>query len=95
MSVLSQLNPAPIWIYFEEICKIPRISKNEEKIRQYLLDFAKRNNLESKEDNAGNILIIRQASLGMRTKNQLFCKVIWIWLEKKMPIIRITGKQIL
>jgi len=68
MSVLSQLNPAPIWVYFEEICKIPRISKNEEKIRQYLLDFAKRNNLESKEDNAGNILIIRQASLGMENK---------------------------
>jgi dipeptidase D len=62
MSFLSQLNPAPIWIYFEEICNIPRLSKNEGKIRRYLLDFALRNNLEHKEDSVGNILIIRPAS---------------------------------
>jgi dipeptidase D len=57
MSILSLLNPAPIWIYFEEICSIPRLSKNEGKIRQYLLEFASKNNLESKEDEVGNILI--------------------------------------
>jgi dipeptidase D len=64
MSVLSELNPASIWIHFEEICKIPRLSKNEGKIRKYLLDFASGHNLESKEDTAGNILIIRPASQG-------------------------------
>jgi dipeptidase D len=64
MSILSELNPAPIWIYFEEICKIPRLSKNEGNIRKYLLDFASGNNLESKEDPVGSILIIRPASRG-------------------------------
>jgi dipeptidase D len=64
MSSLSELNPAPIWIYFEEICKIPRLSRNEGKIRKYLLNFASDHNLESKEDSAGNILIIRPASEG-------------------------------
>jgi dipeptidase D len=68
MSVLSQLNPAPIWIYFEEICNIPRLSKNEGKIRQYLLDFAEKNNLESKEDEIGNILIIKPATPGMENR---------------------------
>ncbi len=68
MSVLSELNPAPIWIFFEEICKIPRLSKNEGKIRQYLLDFAKKNNLESKEDQVGNILIIKPATAGMENR---------------------------
>ena len=68
MSFLSQLNPVPIWIYFEEICKIPRISKNEEKIRRYLLDFARSNKLESKEDEVGNILIIKPASTGMENR---------------------------
>ncbi|MBK7132374.1 MAG: aminoacyl-histidine dipeptidase [Bacteroidales bacterium] len=64
MSVLSQLNPASIWNYFEEICSIPRISKNEGLIRKYLLDFAVRNNLQAREDEVGNILIIKPASLG-------------------------------
>jgi dipeptidase D len=68
MGILSQLNPAPLWIYFEEICNIPRLSKNEEKIRKYLLDFAKKNNLESKEDEVGNILIVKQPSTGMENR---------------------------
>lgn len=68
MSVLSHLNPAPIWIYFEDICKIPRLSKNEGKIRQYLVHFAKDHNLEYKEDNIGNILIVRPASPGFENR---------------------------
>jgi dipeptidase D len=68
MSVLSHLSPSPIWIYFEEICNIPRLSKNEEKIRQYLLQFAKKHHLESKEDSVGNILIIRPASAGFENR---------------------------
>ena len=68
MSILSQLNPAPIWIYFEEICNIPRLSKNEGKIRRYLLDFAKNNNLDSKEDEVGNILIVKPPTAGMENR---------------------------
>lgn len=68
MRTLSQLSPAPIWIYFGEICRIPRLSKNEGKIRKYLLDFASLHKLESKEDQAGNILIIRKASPGMENR---------------------------
>jgi dipeptidase D len=71
MSVLSHLNPAPIWIYFEEICSIPRLSKNEAKIRKYLLDFAEKNKLESKEDEVGNILIIKPASRGMENRKTI------------------------
>jgi dipeptidase D len=71
MSVLSRLNPAPIWIYFEEICKIPRLSKNEGKLRKYLLKFASEHNLESKEDSIGNILIIKPASPGMENRKIL------------------------
>jgi dipeptidase D len=68
MGVLSQLKPSPIWIFFEEICNIPRLSKNEDKIRQFLHDFAKKNNLELKEDETGNILISRQATKGMENR---------------------------
>jgi dipeptidase D len=65
---LGQLNPHPLWIYFEEICKIPRLSKDEGRIRRYLLDFAKKNNLESTEDEVGNILIIRPPAKGLENR---------------------------
>ncbi|HBC79948.1 MAG TPA: cytosol nonspecific dipeptidase [Bacteroidales bacterium] len=68
MGILSELNPAPIWIYFEEICKIPRLSKNEGKIRSYLINFASEHNLESKEDSAGNILIVKPAFSGFERR---------------------------
>jgi dipeptidase D len=64
MSALAKLTPAPIWKYFEEICKIPRLSKQEDKVRKYLLDFALSHELESQTDKAGNVLITRPASEG-------------------------------
>ncbi len=71
MSVLSQLSPAPIWNYFGEICKIPRLSKNEGKIRAYLRSFANDHNREFREDSVGNILIIRPASQGMESRKTI------------------------
>ena len=71
MSLLNSLSPELIWSYFEEICRIPRLSKNEGRIRQYLLDFAAKNNLEAKEDEVGNILIERPATPGMETRKTI------------------------
>lgn len=71
MSILKDLTPAPVWEYFEDICKIPRLSKNEGKIREYLLEFATTNKLEAREDKSGNILIIRPPSSGMEDRKTL------------------------
>jgi dipeptidase D len=71
MSVFTELKPSAVWTYFEEICKIPRLSKNEAQLREYLLDFAGKNELESKEDQIGNILIIRPASPGMENRKTI------------------------
>lgn len=68
MILLSQLKPSPVWKYFDEVCRIPRLSRNEERIRQYLLEFARKNKLKSKEDDAGNILIIKPGSPGMENR---------------------------
>lgn len=68
MRVISELKPEFVWTYFKEICSIPRLSKNESKIREYLLDFAKKNGLESKEDQGGNIIIVKPSSPGMENR---------------------------
>ena len=52
-----ELKPASVFHYFEEICKVPRPSKKEEKIIAYLMKFAEEQGLEAKKDEAGNILI--------------------------------------
>jgi len=66
--VLNKLSPEVIWNYFEDICQVPRPSKKEEKIRKFLLDFAKSHNLEAKTDEIGNVLIKKPASKGMENR---------------------------
>ncbi|MBN2602931.1 MAG: aminoacyl-histidine dipeptidase [Candidatus Thermoplasmatota archaeon] len=68
MSILENLEPKLLWKRFEEISKIPRCSKHEDKIRQYLLDFAKQEKLKSKTDKSGNVVISKPASPGMENK---------------------------
>ncbi len=65
------LNPQSVWKHFVEIMKCPRPSKHEETIRQYVLDFAKANNLEHCEDEAHNIYIRKEATSGMESRKGL------------------------
>lgn len=61
---IKDLKPKLIWHYFDEITKVPRPSKKEGKIKAFLLNFAKENSLEAKEDKTGNILITKPATKG-------------------------------
>ena len=38
---ITELKPELIWNIFDQITKVPRPSKKEEKIREFLLNFAK------------------------------------------------------
>jgi len=60
-----ELKPKAVFDYFAEINKVPRPSKHEEKMIAYLKDFAKKNNLAFKTDEAGNVLIAKPATPGM------------------------------
>ena len=59
------LQPEGMWRYFHEITQIPRPSKKEDKIRDYLIGFGKKFNLETIVDNIGNVLIRKDGTHGM------------------------------
>ena len=65
---MRELEPTEVWSYFEEILEIPRLSRNEEKIIQYLEGFAAENKLKWKKDKTGNILISKPASKGYENR---------------------------
>lgn len=52
---VKDLQPKEVFTIFDEITKIPRPSKKEEKIRQYLLDFAAKHGIEVRTDAIGNV----------------------------------------
>ena len=64
MSEIAQLTPRIVWDYFDQITRIPRPSKKEEKIMAYLVDFAKSHGLEYRRDGVGNLVIRKPATTG-------------------------------
>lgn len=61
---VKNLKPELIWKYFDAITKVPRPSKKEGKIREFLLDFAKEHKLDAKVDKTGNVVITKDATTG-------------------------------
>ncbi len=68
---LSKLQPPMVWKYFEEILEIPRPSKKEEKIIQYIVEFGKDHNLETLQDETGNVLIRKPATKSMENRKSV------------------------
>jgi dipeptidase D len=61
---IKGLAPALVWKYFAEISKIPRPSKHEKAISDYILETAKKLGLESKRDKYLNVVVKKPASVG-------------------------------
>ncbi len=64
METLKGLKPEAVWGYFEEICRIPRPSRKEEKIGAWLMEFARKHRIEARQDEAGNVLMSKPAMPG-------------------------------
>ncbi len=65
---VKELEPKRVFEIFDQITKVPRPSKKEEKIRRYLLDFAKQHNLQAKTDKVGNVVISAPATPGIAVR---------------------------
>ena len=59
------LKPELVWKYFAEISRIPRCSKHEGAIAEYVIDTAKRLGLQAMQDRTGNIVVKKSASAGL------------------------------
>jgi dipeptidase D len=65
MNDIRNLEPKQLWNYFHEITQIPRPSKKEKRIIEYMQEFGKKNNLETIVDKVGNVIIRKPATKGM------------------------------
>jgi len=59
---IKNLQPQLVFSIFDEITKIPRPSKKEGKIRQFLLDYAKKHGIAAKTDEIGNVVLSKPAT---------------------------------
>ena len=68
---LKKLQPAALWSHFAEICNIPRPSHHEEKIREYVINFAKTHHLDYTVDEGPNVIIRKPATPGMENRRTI------------------------
>ncbi|MDR1738088.1 MAG: aminoacyl-histidine dipeptidase [Candidatus Symbiothrix sp.] len=65
---IKDLEPYLVWEIFDRITQIPRPSKKEGKIVEFLLDFAQVHHLAAEKDEALNVIIRKPATPGMENR---------------------------
>lgn len=68
---IDGLKPALLWKYFAEIARIPRCSKHEEAISEYVVSTAKKLGLKAKQDKYMNISVSMPASPGYERRKSI------------------------
>lgn len=74
---ITDLEPKSVWAAFDEITKVPRPTHHLEKMRVFLLDWAKRHGIEAESDAVGNVVMRVPATPG----------------HEKSPVVVLQGHQ--
>ena len=65
---ILNLEPKEVWKYFYELTQIPRPSKKEGKVIEYMKNFGESLGLETIVDGVGNVIIRKPATPGMENR---------------------------
>ena len=66
--LIRDLYPKAVWEQFDAITRIPRPSKKEERIIDFLINFAQTNSLDWQRDQIGNVVIRKPATAGYENR---------------------------
>jgi len=67
-NTINELSPSELWQNFAALNAVPRASKKEERVIQFIMDFGKKLNLDTYKDDVGNVIIKKAATPGMENK---------------------------
>ena len=65
---IRNLAPKEVWNMFADLNAVPRPSKKEERVIQFMVDFGKKLNLETFVDKVGNVIITKPATKGLENR---------------------------
>ncbi|OWY40359.1 cytosol nonspecific dipeptidase [Xenophilus sp. AP218F] len=68
MTDMIQLEPKAVWEHFQTLCDIPRPSKHEQQLRDYLKGWAELRGLETTVDEVGNLIVRKPATPGFENR---------------------------
>jgi len=65
---IINLEPREVWENFYKLTQVPRPSKKEEKIQDFMVGFGKSLGLSTEKDSVGNVIIRKPATPGMENR---------------------------
>lgn len=68
---VTDLSPNALWRIFYDITQIPHPSHHLEQITKYVVGFGQKLGLETKTDEAGNVLICKPATAGLENRKKV------------------------
>ncbi|MCP1288909.1 MULTISPECIES: aminoacyl-histidine dipeptidase [Chromobacterium] len=68
MTRIAELEPKVVWEHFQTLCEIPRPSKHEQQLRDYLKGWAELRGLDTVVDEVGNLIIRKPATPGYENR---------------------------
>lgn len=68
---IRQLEPTALWNHFADLNAVPRPSKKEERVIQFIVDFGNKLNLDTKVDTVGNVIIVKPATAGFENRKTI------------------------
>ena len=71
MSEILNLEPKALWKHFVALNSVPRPSKKEERVRQFIIKFGEDLGLNVETDEVGNVLIKKPATTGMENRKTI------------------------
>uniref|UniRef100_UPI00404B994F aminoacyl-histidine dipeptidase n=1 Tax=Flavobacterium sp. TaxID=239 RepID=UPI00404B994F len=70
-TAIRELEPTALWNKFADLNAVPRPSKKEERVIQFMLDFGAKLGLETLKDAVGNVIIKKPATSGMENRKTI------------------------
>jgi dipeptidase D len=70
-SEIRQLQPQSLWKHFVDLNAVPRPSKKEDRVIQFMKDFGTQLGLETFEDDIRNVIIRKPATKGMENRKAI------------------------
>ncbi len=68
---IRELEPRALWNHFSDLNAVPRPSKKEERVIQFMVDFGTKLNLETEVDTIGNVIIKKPATSGFENRKTI------------------------
>jgi dipeptidase D len=85
-NIVSALKPEKVFKYFQEISLIPRCSGDEKRVSDYLVNFAKKRNLEVIQEDCLNVIIKKPATKGYENSKTVI-------LQGHMDMVCVKGEN--